>query len=221
MKSPLQVRYETRPDIIVIKDLPLEIKPDEILGIVGRTGSGKSTLVITLFRVIQPSGGRVEADHRDCALLGQQTLRSSLQMIRRRLPQFIATIRGNLDPQYICMSPIYYLYLHMFKDYVSSLATKVDALVVEGRGNLPIGQRQLDCVAKVIDEATAAVDAHVDKRIQPSTHYSNLIVSNAIAAFDRVLLLDEGSVVELDVIGSANAQVIRQKAKEAHQMLGL
>ncbi|KNC99986.1 uncharacterized protein SPPG_05362 [Spizellomyces punctatus DAOM BR117] len=253
----LQLGYESRPDHLVIKHLDLSIRPGEKIGIIGRTGSGKSTLVTALFRIIEASDGLIEIDGRDIASVGLRTLRKGLQMIPQEPTLFSGTFRSNLDleSRYTDEQMWQALDLIGLKTYISSLPEKLDAPLTEGGSNLSVGQRQLLCLAKailanakvlVMDEATAAVDADADKRIQQSiatTFKDTTVISiahrlNTIAGFDRVLVLDEGKAVECDApwtllerkgsvfaelveaTGSANATAVREISHAAFQQLG-
>ncbi|KAI8927875.1 P-loop containing nucleoside triphosphate hydrolase protein [Entophlyctis helioformis] len=220
----LQICYDSRPDHAVIKNLSLDIRPGEKVGIVGRTGSGKSTLMTALFRIMEASKGSITIDGRDIATLGLKTLRSRLQII----PQ---EPTGYTDDQ-LWES----LSLVGLKDYVAAQTDKLDAAIEENGSNLSMGQRQL--LLLIMDEATASVDAEADKRIQESirsqfAHTTVLSIAhrlNTIAAFDRVLVLDQGEIAEfdaphvllgragsvfgelVDATGAANAAVIREIA---------
>ncbi|KAL2918978.1 hypothetical protein HK105_201248 [Polyrhizophydium stewartii] len=213
----LEIRYPSRPDHAVIQDLSLDIQPGEKVGVVGRTGSGKSTLMAALFRVMEASKGSIAIDGVDIALLGLKTLRSRLQIIPQEPVLFKGTVRSNLDfaGKYTDDELWAVLGLVGLKDFVGSLDGKLDAAIEENGANLSMGQRQLMCLCKAIlakpkvlimDEATASVDAEADKRIQESieTQFAATTVLsiahrlNTIAAFDRVLVLDGGRIAEFD-----------------------
>ncbi|KAL2918081.1 hypothetical protein HK105_202495 [Polyrhizophydium stewartii] len=213
----LEIRYPSRPDHAVIQDLSLDIRPGEKVGVVGRTGSGKSTLMTALFRIMEASKGSIAIDGIDIASLGLKTLRSRLQIIPQDPVLFKGTVRSNLDfgVSYTDDELWAALGLVGLKDFVGSLDGKLDAAVEENGANLSMGQRQLMCLCKAIlakpkvlimDEATASVDAEADKRIQESieTQFAATTVLsiahrlNTIAAFDRVLVLDGGRIAEFD-----------------------
>nr|KAJ3419300.1 hypothetical protein HK105_007115 [Polyrhizophydium stewartii] len=213
----LEIRYPSRPDHAVIQDLSLDIQPGEKVGVVGRTGSGKSTLMTALFRIMEASKGSIAIDGIDIASLGLKTLRSRLQIIPQDPVLFKGTVRSNLDfaGKYTDDELWAALDLVGLKDFVGSLDGKLDAAVEENGANLSMGQRQLMCLCKAIlakpkvlimDEATASVDAEADRRIQESieTQFAATTVLsiahrlNTIAAFDRVLVLDGGRIAEFD-----------------------
>ncbi|KAL2914282.1 hypothetical protein HK105_206228 [Polyrhizophydium stewartii] len=213
----LEIRYPSRPDHAVIQQLSLDIQPGEKVGVVGRTGSGKSTLMTALFRIMEASKGSIAIDGIDIAALGLKTLRSRLQIIPQEPVLFKGTVRSNLDfaTKYTDDELWAALDLVGLKDFVGSLDGKLDAAIEENGANLSMGQRQLMCLCKAIlakpkvlimDEATASVDAEADKRIQESieTQFAATTVLsiahrlNTIAAFDRVLVLDTGRIAEFD-----------------------
>ncbi|TPX67141.1 hypothetical protein CcCBS67573_g07611 [Chytriomyces confervae] len=249
----LVLRYEARPDHNVINGVSLHIKAGEKIGVVGRTGSGKSTLMDAFFRLLEASGGAIYIDGEDIANIGLKKLRSSIQMIPQSPTLFDGTVRSNIDTldKYPDEDIWYALECVGMKEYVSALNEKLDSKVTEGGTNLSAGQRQLLCLAKVLlekskilimDEATSSVDAEADLRIQASmkTHFKSATVLsvahrlNTIAAFDRVLVLDNGKVAEFDAphvllnkegsifgemvqaTGSANAAVIAEIAREQY-----
>ncbi|KAJ3416990.1 Multidrug resistance-associated protein 1 [Chytridiales sp. JEL 0842] len=213
----LEVRYPSRPDHAVIKNLNLSILPGEKIGIVGRTGSGKSTLLTALFRLLEPSQGTIEIDNVDISTLGLSTLRSRLQIITQEPVLFSGSIRLNLDVEGNRTDDELWEVLKLIglKEYVDSLPEKLDSEIAEGGSSLSVGQRQLMCLGRsllhkskilVLDEATASVDQAADELIQKSirTHFADSTVIsiahrlNTVAGFDKILVLDDGVAVEYD-----------------------
>lgn len=93
----VEVRY--RPNTpLVIKGITLSIKGGEKIGVVGRTGSGKSTLIQVLFRLIEPTGGKIIIDYRDICMLGLHDMRSRFGIIPQEPVLFEGTVRSNIDP---------------------------------------------------------------------------------------------------------------------------
>ncbi|KAJ3407462.1 Multidrug resistance-associated protein 1 [Chytriomyces hyalinus] len=252
----LVLQYDARPDHNVINGISLSIKAGEKVGVVGRTGSGKSTLMDAFFRLLEASGGAIYIDGEDIANIGLKKLRSSIQMIPQSPTLFEGTMRSNIDAleKYQDEDIWYALECVGMKEYVSSLNEKLDSRVTEGGANLSAGQCQLLCLAKVLldkskilimDEATSSVDTESDLRIQAlmQTHFQSATVLcvahrlNTIAAFDRVLVLENGKVAEFDAphvllnkdgsifrdmvqtTGVANAAVIAEVARD-HNLLG-
>jgi ABC-type multidrug transport system fused ATPase/permease subunit len=207
--------YPTRPTVPVLKQLSIDIKPGEKVGIIGRTGSGKSSSIIALFRLVELQGGRIVIDGVDISTIGLGTLRSRLEIIPQEAVLFSGTIRSNLDikNEYEDSRVWEALEYIGLKDFVTNLQEKLDYPVSENGENLSVGQRQLICLGRailtkpkilVMDEATASVDTEADKLIQESikTHFKETTVLsiahrlNTIADFDRVLVLQDGLAME-------------------------
>ncbi|KAJ3270425.1 hypothetical protein HDV01_007835 [Terramyces sp. JEL0728] len=211
------ISYPTRPDHFVIKNLSLIIQPGEKLGVIGRTGSGKSTLMTSLFRIMELTKGSIFIDGQDISKCGLKKLRQSIQIIPQDPVLFKGTIRTNLDPESEFHDDKIWESLQFvgLKEYFQQQADKLDTGVDEKGESLSLGQRQLICLARsilaqpkilVMDEATAAVDGESDQLIQKvlKTFFLNTTVIsiahrlNTIAGFDRVLVLSDGIVVECD-----------------------
>ncbi|KAJ3129518.1 Multidrug resistance-associated protein 1 [Physocladia obscura] len=213
----LSLTYSTRPDHAVVNGISLTINAGEKIGVVGRTGSGKSTLMDSFFRLIEASGGSISIDGVDISTIGLKKLRSSIQMIPQNPILFDGTVRSNIDAlaKYTDDDIWYALECVGMKEYVSRLSNKLDSTITEGGTNLSAGQRQLLCLTKVLleknkilimDEATSSVDAESDLRIQDSmkTHFKSATVIsvahrlNTISGFDKVLVLENGKAAEFE-----------------------
>jgi ABC-type multidrug transport system fused ATPase/permease subunit len=212
----LKVRY--RPNTpLVLKGITLDIKGGEKVGVVGRTGSGKSTLIQVLFRLVEPSAGRIVIDGIDICTIGLHDLRSRFGIIPQEPVLFEGTVRSNIDPteQYSDEEIWKSLERCQLKDVVTAKPEKLDSLVVDSGENWSVGQRQLLCLGRVmlkrsrllfLDEATASVDSQTDAVIQKiirEDFASCTIISIAhriptVMDGDRVLVIDAGKAKEFD-----------------------
>eukprot|EP00095_Tigriopus_kingsejongensis_P010546 maker-scaffold349_size200065-snap-gene-1.33 protein:Tk10546 transcript:maker-scaffold349_size200065-snap-gene-1.33-mRNA-1 annotation:"multidrug resistance-associated protein 1 isoform x1" len=209
-----QTRYRDGLEL-VLKGISCEIQSGEKIGIVGRTGAGKSSLTLALFRIIEAAGGSIYIDGENIGLLGLSKLRSRLTIIPQDPVLFSGSMRMNLDPfgQYSDRDIWRVLSHAHLKSYVSNLPGGLQFEVNEGGENLSVGQRQLVCLARallrktkvlVLDEATAAVDLETDELIQATirVEFSDCTVLtiahrlNTIMDSSRVMVLDAGQIRE-------------------------
>jgi len=210
------LRYKSDGDL-VLKHINAVIHSREKIGIVGRTGSGKSSLVSSLFRIVEPASGTIIIDGIDIRQLGLQDLRSRLSIIPQEPTLFIGSIRFNLDPFHKYTDKQIWEALESvnLKKAIEQLDGKLDAQVAEEGGNFSLGQRQLLCMARallkkskilILDEATASVDIETDTLIQKTVRKSFkdctiLTIAhrlNTIMDSTRVMVLDKGQIVEFD-----------------------
>jgi len=197
----------------VLKNLQININAGEKVGVCGRTGAGKSSLALVLFRVMEAEEGSIVVDGENIAQLGLQRLRSRLTIIPQDPVLFSSSLRFNLDPANIYSDDDIKRCLQLAG--LSTQAEDLDSQVQERGENFSVGQRQLICLARallrsskllLLDEATAAVDLETDDVVQKTIReqFSNCTVLtiahrlNTIMDSDRVLVLDKGKVMEFD-----------------------
>uniref|UniRef100_A0A671TEH9 ATP-binding cassette sub-family C member 5 n=1 Tax=Sparus aurata TaxID=8175 RepID=A0A671TEH9_SPAAU len=202
---------------LVLNKISCSIRPKEKVGIVGRTGSGKSSLGVALFRLVESCGGSILIDGVDISDIGLADLRSKLSIIPQDPVLFSGTVRFNVDPftQYSEEQIWDALERSHMKDCVSQLPLKLESEVVENGENFSVGERQLLCVARallrqckvlILDEATAAMDAETDGLIQETIRSSfqdctTLTIAHrlhTVLASDRIMVLNHGQVAEFD-----------------------
>ncbi|XP_070707850.1 ATP-binding cassette sub-family C member 3 isoform X1 [Pempheris klunzingeri] len=210
------VRYREGLDL-VLKKLTLSVKGGEKIGIVGRTGAGKSSMTLCLFRLLEAAAGEITIDEVKISEIGLHDLRSKLTIIPQEPVLFSGTLRMNLDPfeKYSdeeVWKAVEHSHLHKF---VSNQPAKLELECSEGGENLSVGQRQLVCLARallrktrilILDEATAAIDLETDDLIQSTirTQFEDCTVFtiahrlNTIMDYTRVLVLDKGQIAEFD-----------------------
>ncbi|XP_061366697.1 ABC transporter C family member 3-like isoform X2 [Gastrolobium bilobum] len=212
----LQVRYAPHLPL-VLRGLTCTFTAGAKTGIVGRTGSGKTTLVQTLFRLVEPVAGHILIDKINISLIGIHDLRSRLSIIPQDPTMFEGTVRSNLDPleEYTDEQIWEALDMCQLGDEVRKKEEKLDSIVTENGENWSMGQRQLVCLGRVLlkkskilvlDEATASVDTATDNIIQQTVkqHFSECTVITiahritSIIDSDMVLFLNQGLIEEYD-----------------------
>uniref|UniRef100_A0A8C1H882 ATP-binding cassette, sub-family C (CFTR/MRP), member 9 n=1 Tax=Cyprinus carpio carpio TaxID=630221 RepID=A0A8C1H882_CYPCA len=220
----LCVRYDSmlKP---VLKQVNAHINPGQKVGICGRTGSGKSSLSLAFFNMVDVFEGKIVIDGIDICKLPLQTLRSRLSIILQDPVLFSGSIRLNLDPERTCTDDRLWeaLEIAQLKNMVKALPGGLDAVVTEGGENFSVGQRQLFCLARafvrkssilIMDEATASIDmatenilqkvvmtAFADRTVVTIAH----LVSSILEA-EQVLVFSSGTLVECDSAPNLLAQ---------------
>ncbi|XP_072021816.1 ATP-binding cassette sub-family C member 5-like [Amphiura filiformis] len=212
----LKMRYRDNLPL-VLQGISFEAKPKEKIGIVGRTGSGKSSLGVSLFRLVEKEEGEIKIDDIDISAIGLYDLRSKLAIIPQDPVLFIGTIRYNLHPfmKYSDEEIWNALEKTYMKDMVSKLDNQLEAPVVENGDNFSVGERQLLCMARAVlrkskilmlDEATAAIDTETDSLVQSTIReaFSDctlLTIAHRLQTVldsDKIMVIDDGKVAEFD-----------------------
>uniref|UniRef100_A0A3Q2V7L8 ATP-binding cassette, sub-family C (CFTR/MRP), member 9 n=1 Tax=Haplochromis burtoni TaxID=8153 RepID=A0A3Q2V7L8_HAPBU len=212
----LCVRYDPmlKP---VLKHVNAYIKPGQKVGICGRTGSGKSSLSLAFFNMVDIFEGKIIIDGIDICKLPLQTLRSRLSIILQDPVLFSGSIRFNLDPEKMCTDDRLWeaLEIAQLKNMVKALPGGLDAVVTEGGENFSVGQRQLFCLARafvrkssifIMDEATASIDMATENILQKvvMTAFADRTVVtiahrvSSILDAEQVLVFSSGILVESD-----------------------
>uniref|UniRef100_A0A8C1S981 ATP-binding cassette, sub-family C (CFTR/MRP), member 9 n=1 Tax=Cyprinus carpio TaxID=7962 RepID=A0A8C1S981_CYPCA len=210
----LCVRYDSmlKP---VLKQVNAHINPGQKVGICGRTGSGKSSLSLAFFNMVDVFEGKIVIDGIDICKLPLQTLRSRLSIILQDPVLFSGSIRLNLDPERTCTDDRLWeaLEIAQLKNMVKALPGGLDAVVTEGGENFSVGQRQLFCLARafvrkssilIMDEATASIDMATENILQKvvMTAFADRTVVtiahrvHTILTADLVIVMKRGSIME-------------------------
>ncbi|XP_054162187.1 ATP-binding cassette sub-family C member 4-like [Oppia nitens] len=212
----MHVYYDNAPDKPVLKNISCEIRGGEKVGIVGRTGAGKSSVISALFRMVEPTG-QIIIDGVDTKQIGLHDLRRVIAIIPQDPVVFSGTMRRNLDPfQEFSDNQIWAALDEVqLRHVVQEMPGRLDGQLSEGGANFSVGQRQLVCLARailrrnkilVLDEATANVDHQTDALIQQTirNNFADCTVLtiahrlNTIIDCDRVMVLDAGRLLEFD-----------------------
>ncbi|KAL6591713.1 P-loop containing nucleoside triphosphate hydrolase protein [Neocallimastix sp. 'constans'] len=202
----------------VLNNISLNIQANEKIGVVGRTGAGKSSIVMTLFRLVEPeTGSSIKIDDVSIMDIKLCDLRRRISIIPQDPILFSGTIRFNMDPfDEHSDQEIWTALEHAgLKNMVSELENKLESEVRSNGENFSVGQRQLLCLARamirqskilVMDEATASVDVETDAIIQKAlrSEFQDVTVItiahrlNTIIDYDKVLVLSQGNILEYD-----------------------
>ena len=215
----------SEPDELVLKSLSASISAKEKIGVVGRTGAGKSTLMGALFRLLEAADGSITIDGEGAkgqpiSKIGLTELRSKLAIIPQDPVIFSGTVRTNLDPFAIYAADgdeVLWAALETvhLKDSIKAKAGGLDHEVKENGDNFSMGEKQVLCLARALlrtpkillmDEATASVDWDTDRLIQGTvrTTFKDstvLVIAhrlNTIIDSDKVMVLAKGELLEFD-----------------------
>ena len=202
---------------MVLKNVSLSIKAGEHIGLVGRTGCGKSTLALCLFRLIEPFSGKIYIDDVDITSIGLKKLRENLTIITQESTILDGTLRYNFDPKGEHSDKEIYKVLKKigFDDFVKKKRFKLSHTISENGSNLSIGEKQLICITRailrkskivILDEATASIDFRheeivqkaIDQLLKNSTLISIAHRIKTVLNSDKILVLENGEVKEFD-----------------------
>ncbi len=212
--SNYSVKY--RPNTpLVLRNLNFEIKPKEKIGVVGRTGSGKSTLCLCLFRLLEADSGKIYIDDIDISKIGLEILRQNLTIIPQEPTLIEGTLRENVDPSnnFSDEEIRNVLYDVGLDDFMED--KDLDYQIENNGNNISIGEKQLICIARALikktkiilmDEATANIDYKTETFLQNSINQglkdcTVLTIAHRIKTiinYDKILVLNNGEIVEYD-----------------------
>ena len=202
---------------IVLKKLNFIINPGEKVGIVGRTGSGKSTIALCLFRLIEAYEGSINIDDIDISLIPLEKLRKNITIIPQDPVLIEGSLRFNIDPfNYYTNKQIIEVIKKLKFDYIiNKNPLGLEQIITEEGSNLSVGEKQLICIVRailrkskiiVMDEATANIDYKTEEIIQNSMNEiinKSTIITIAhrlktIINYDKIISLDNGEIIEFD-----------------------
>jgi len=208
-----------------LNGVSFNVQPGEKIGIVGRTGAGKSSLIQALLRMTELEGGKIEIDGVNIHDIGLDVVRGKLALVPQGSTLFLGTLRENLDPLgtrtdaelISALQRAWLLPRDGTKDPAAEAKFSLDATVGDEGGNFSAGEKQLLALCRalvknsrviILDEATSSVDVETDAKLQRTiqTEFATstlLCIAhrlNTIAYYDRILVMDGGQIAEFDTV---------------------
>ena len=209
------VRYRPNTET-VLKNLNFSVNSNEKVGIVGRTGSGKSTICLCLFRILEPYGGTIYIDGVDITTIGLDILRKNITIIPQDPCLMEGTLKYNIDPfNKVENEEIISVLKKIGFEYTENDDIILDRKIEQSGTNLSVGEKQLICICRailrktkiiVMDEATANIDMTTEEKIQKALEYAldnSTVITVAhriktIINYDKILVLNNGEIAEFD-----------------------
>ena len=209
--------YSQNPDKLCLKDIDLHIKSGETIGIIGGTGSAKSSLVQLIPRLYDITSGALKVGGRDVRDYDLEVLRDAVSMVLQKNVLFSGTIKENLrwgNPNATEAELIHACQLAQADDFIQTFPDQYDTYIEQGGSNVSGGQKQRICIARallkkpailILDDSTSAVDTKTDAMIQkafideiPDT--TKLIIAQRISSVqnaDRIVVMDNGRITDV------------------------
>jgi ATP-binding cassette subfamily B protein len=221
--------YYNKNDLIVLNKFNLKVKAGESIGIVGRTGAGKSTIINLLCRFYEPSEGEILIDNKNYKDRSISWLHSKLGYVLQTPQLFTGSILDNVkygkidatfeDVKKACD-------LVGASEFIEKLENKYDTLILEGGNNLSLGQKQLISFARaiiadprilILDEATSSIDTETEKSIQSAIkkimqNRTSFIIAHRLSTIvdcDKIIVLDKGNIIEM----GSHSELMNQKGE--------
>lgn len=196
----------------ILKNLNFEINPIEKVGIVGRTGAGKSSIIATLFRLYDIEG-TIKIDRQNTKIVDIKLLRRSMSLIPQEPILFKGSIRDNLDPERKYQDASIWEALESVQ--INKLFSSLDKEIDGNGDSFSLGQKQLISIARailrnnkivILDEATANLDLETDRQIQETiqkcfAQCTMLVIAHkleSVSQYDKIIVVDKGQIVEFD-----------------------
>jgi ATP-binding cassette, subfamily B, bacterial len=199
---------------LVVQDISLKIEPGKLVAIVGRSGSGKSSLASLILGLYQPTSGRIVYDGANLTDLELRSVRSQLGIVTQRAYIFGTTVRANIalsDPSLPLEAVVEAAKIAQIHDEILEMPMGYDTVLIDGGVSLSGGQRQRIALARalvrkpsvlLLDEATSALDAITERKVQDALAKlacTRIVIAHrlsTILAADSILVMNEGRLVE-------------------------